>query len=59
MEITKNIKSFIIKCSRVWKVMRKPNSTEYKITLKVSALGLLLIGFIGFIISITMHLFFK
>jgi protein transport protein SEC61 subunit gamma-like protein len=32
------------------KVTKKPSRDEYKITLKVSGLGILLIGFIGFII---------
>lgn len=44
------IKSFLIECKRVLKVTRKPDKKEFGITVKVTALGILLIGLIGFII---------
>jgi|TARA_Y100000310_G_scaffold343088_1_gene449130 protein transport protein SEC61 subunit gamma-like protein len=44
------LKSFFLQNKRVLKVTKKPSRDEYKITLKVSGLGILLIGFIGFII---------
>ena len=50
------IKEFMFKCARVWQVLRKPNKEEFKVIAKVSAIGMLLIGLIGFIISIIMSL---
>lgn len=44
-------KSFIIQCKRVWHILRKPSSEEFKTVAKVSALGILAIGAIGFLIS--------
>jgi len=49
-----NIKSFLAQCGRVWRILRKPDSVEYKTTAKVAAIGLTLIGLIGFIISVAM-----
>jgi protein transport protein SEC61 subunit gamma-like protein len=51
------VKSFLAKCVRVWHVLRKPNSREFKMVAKVSALGVLLIGLMGFIIAMIMNLF--
>ena len=52
-----NIKSFFNQSLRVWKLLKKPSNTEFKTIAKVSALGLGIIGFIGFIISILMGFF--
>lgn len=52
-----NIKSFFNQSLRVWKLLKKPSSFEFKTVAKVSALGLGIIGFIGFIISILVGLF--
>jgi len=52
-----NIKSFLSQCVRVWKILRKPNTDEFKTTGKVAAIGLGAIGLIGFIISIVMNIF--
>lgn len=38
--------------ARILRVAKKPNKLEYKNLLKVAGLGLLIIGFIGFIIEI-------
>jgi len=45
------LKSFIIECKRVWLVTRKPNVPEFKIIAKVTGIGILVIGLIGFIIA--------
>jgi len=55
MSFQANAKSFIVKCSRVWKIMRKPTSEEYKVISKVSILGLLVIGLLGFAISLVVQ----
>lgn len=46
------------KCVRVFKVARKPTSEEVKQVSKVSALGILAIGIIGFIIGLIYVLLF-
>jgi len=51
------VTSFITKCVRVWHILRKPSAKEFKLIAKVSALGILAIGLIGFIVAILMNLF--
>lgn len=51
------IRSFVIQCVRVWKVLRKPTGDEYKTVAKVSALGILALGAMGFILSLFMKIF--
>jgi len=51
-----NIKEFTAKCVRVWHVLRKPTSKEFKTISKVAALGLLGIGLLGFVISILINM---
>lgn len=46
------IRSFALQCLRVWKLLRKPTGFEYQTVVKVSALGLLAIGLLGFLLSI-------
>ena len=51
-------KSFINESIRVLKVTRKPSKTEFQTIVKVSGLGMILIGLIGFIITMIKQLFF-
>jgi len=51
------LKSFWKKCKRVWMAMKKPSKEEFQTIAKVSALGILVIGLIGFLFSIIMQLF--
>ena len=44
--------AFSRECLRVLKVTKKPNSFEFKTIVKISALGMAIIGIIGFIIRI-------
>ncbi len=44
-------KSFLIQCKRVLRVTKKPTKDEFKIVVKASAIGILIIGLIGFIIQ--------
>lgn len=46
-----NIKSFVMQSVRVWHIMKKPSMDEFKAIAKVSAVGILAIGAIGFVIS--------
>jgi protein transport protein SEC61 subunit gamma-like protein len=57
MAIIESIKSFFQKCVRVWYVLRKPTNQEFKMVAKVSALGILAIGLIGFLIALIIKLF--
>jgi protein translocase SEC61 complex gamma subunit len=53
------LRSFIIQCGRVWQVLRKPTAEEFKSIAKVSAIGILIIGAVGFLIADIMKLFGK
>ena len=53
------IKSFIGECIRVLKVTKKPDAIEFKTIVKVSGLGILIIGMLGFVIQMLKLLFFK
>ncbi len=44
-------KSFVQECIRVLKVTKRPNNEELKIIVKISGIGILAIGIIGFIIQ--------
>ena len=52
------IKSFIGECLRVLKVTKKPDAIEFKTIVKVSGLGILIIGLIGFVVQMVKLLFF-
>ena len=51
-------KQFIIECQRVLRVTKKPSNEEFKTIVKISGLGLLLIGAVGFTIHLFKQLFF-
>ena len=50
-------KSFLMKCKRVWLVLKKPTRKEFEMITKVSAVGILILGLLGFLISIIMSIF--
>ena len=52
------MKSFLQEAIRVLRVTKKPNAAEFKTTLKVSGLGILIIGLLGFLIQMVKLLFF-
>jgi len=53
----KKIKSFLMQCTRVWHILRKPSGEEFKLVSKISAIGILALGLIGFIISVIFKAF--
>lgn len=53
------IQRYIQECLRVLKVTKKPTMQEFKTIVKVSGLGMLLIGLIGFAINLVKELFLK
>jgi len=52
-----NVKNFVLKSKRVWLVLKRPSRNEYETVAKVSAIGIVILGFIGFIISSFMKIF--
>jgi protein transport protein SEC61 subunit gamma and related proteins len=57
MKMLDSLKSFVGKCKRVWMVLKKPERADFLKVAKVSAVGILIIGALGFIISIVMKIF--
>ena len=43
---------------RVWRLLKKPTMEEFKTIAKVTAIGLLIIGAVGFAISVVMKMTF-
>lgn len=52
------VKRFIKETIRVLRITRKPSMEEYKTLLKVTGLGILIIGAIGFVITLIKQLLF-
>jgi len=53
------LKDFVRECKRVLKVTKKPTKDEFKNIVKVSGIGILLIGLIGFLIQVLKQIFVK
>tara|TARA_Y100000296_G_scaffold34796_1_gene40340 strand:- start:1609 stop:1791 length:183 start_codon:yes stop_codon:yes gene_type:complete len=53
-ETLNSAKSFFFKSKRVWYVLKKPTKEEFLMIAKISALGILVVGVVGFMISIAM-----
>ena len=51
-------KSFLNESVRVLKVTRKPTKLEFKTIVKVSGLGMIIIGLLGFVITMVKQLLF-
>jgi protein transport protein SEC61 subunit gamma-like protein len=43
------LKDFWVQCRRVMRITKKPSKEEYLTIVKVAGLGILVIGFIGFV----------
>jgi protein transport protein SEC61 subunit gamma-like protein len=56
--IKRKIKDFIRECKRVLIVTKKPSKDEFKTIVKVSGLGIIIIGVIGFLIQMVKQLLF-
>lgn len=52
----KKLVRFIGECRRVLKVVHKPNKEEFLTTVKASAIGLAIVGLIGFALSMIQQL---
>ncbi len=51
------VRSFIQECIRVIKITKKPDAIEFKTIVKVSGLGILIIGLLGFVVQMVKLLF--
>jgi protein transport protein SEC61 subunit gamma-like protein len=49
--IGQKLRNYLNECKRVLKVTKKPDSFEFKTIVKVSALGMAIIGLVGFLIQ--------
>jgi len=58
MSLWIKIKEFYIECLRILKITRKPDKIEFKTIVKVSGMGIAIIGLIGFLIQMIKHLMF-
>ncbi|MBE6485293.1 MAG: protein translocase SEC61 complex subunit gamma [Methanosphaera stadtmanae] len=59
MNINKeSIYGFLKQCERVLRVAKKPDTEEYKTVAKVTGVGILIIGVIGFIIALLSQVLF-
>ena len=56
--VATKLKRFGKECLRVIRITKKPTKEEYKTIVKVSGLGILIIGMIGFIIQMIKQLLF-
>jgi protein transport protein SEC61 subunit gamma-like protein len=52
-------KAFLKKCKRVWHTLKKPTKEEFNQTTKVSAIGIVILGILGFAISLIMKAFIE
>jgi protein transport protein SEC61 subunit gamma-like protein len=52
-------KSFLLKCKRVWQVLKKPTKKEFELTAKISAIGIGVLGLLGFLIALVLTIFNK
>ncbi len=58
MSFLNRIKKFLLEMRRVLRVTKKPDRREYMSISKVSGIGILLIGLIGFILQMGRSLLF-
>jgi len=56
-KLTRKLSAQYNKYLRVWRLLKKPTMQEFKTISKVSAVGLLVIGALGFAISVAMKIF--
>jgi protein transport protein SEC61 subunit gamma and related proteins len=55
--VASKVKTFFKEIIRVFKVTKKPSLEEFKVIVKVSGIGILIIGIIGFFIQIMWQMF--
>lgn len=50
------LKTFLRESKRVYQVTRKPTMKEFKLIVKITGIGILVIGLIGFIVNLVAQL---
>ncbi|MEM7816894.1 MAG: protein translocase SEC61 complex subunit gamma [Candidatus Aenigmatarchaeota archaeon] len=55
--IKDRLNSFVSQCKRVLMVASKPNKEEFKQAVKVTGIGIIILGLIGFIIFLIFKIF--
>ena len=58
MKLLDDLKAFATKSKRVWLVLKKPSRKEFEMVAKVSAIGVVILGLIGFLIAILVKILF-
>lgn len=53
------VKEFLVECKRVLLVTKKPDRNEYKTIVKISGIGIVVIGFLGFLVHFIKELLFR
>jgi len=56
-QLTLKVKTFILESRRVLAVTRKPSKEEFNTIVKVTGIGIILIGMIGFLLQMARNLF--
>ncbi len=56
-DLFENLKIFSMKSKRVWHALKKPTKHEFISITKISAIGIAILGVLGFLISIVMGVF--
>ncbi len=51
MTLLGRLKEFLVESRRVLRITKKPSSEEFRQIVKVSGLGIILIGLVGFLIA--------
>ena len=49
-------KIYLLECLRVLRITKKPTAEEFKTTFKVSGIGMLIIGLVGFVVILIKEL---
>ncbi len=57
MGLWDKLKEFTTECIRVLRITKRPNKEEFLTIVKVAGLGILIIGFIGFLLHMINQLF--
>ncbi len=57
--VWQKLKSFYAESVRVLKVTKKPTGEEFKTIVKISGLGIAVIGFIGFLVTLVQQYILK
>jgi protein transport protein SEC61 subunit gamma-like protein len=51
LSLTQKTKRFFTEMRRVWKITKKPTTQEFKAIIKVTSIGIALIGILGFLLQ--------